>query len=76
MNVSVIVHPNAKKARIETDLLEILHVYVHEPPLEGKANRATAEALALYFRVKKSDVTLLHGMKSKQKVFTVRIQSQ
>lgn len=40
MKTSVIVHPNAKKPRIEKDLLGAIHVYVHESPLEEKANRA------------------------------------
>ncbi len=53
MKVPVIVHPNAKKPRIEKDLLDILHVYVHEPPLEGKANKAIVRSLAEHFNVKK-----------------------
>ena len=71
MKLSVVVHPNAKQPRIEKDLLETLHVYVHEPPLEGKANRAVTNALADHFHVKKSQVTLVHGVKSKIKVFEV-----
>ena len=71
MKISVIAHPNAKQARIEKDLLGTLHVYVHEPPLEGKANMAVILALAEYFHVKKSGVLLLHGAKSKIKVFEV-----
>lgn len=71
MKISVIVHPNAKKSRIEKDLLESLHVYVHEPPLEGKANKAVVEALATYFGVKKTNVLLLSGDKSKIKLFEI-----
>ncbi len=71
MKISVVVHPNAKLPRIEKDLLQTLHVYVHEPPLEGKANRAVTEALAEYFHVKKYQVTLVRGEKSKIKVFEV-----
>jgi uncharacterized protein (TIGR00251 family) len=71
MKISVIAHPNARKPRIEKDLLETLHVYVREPPLEGKANRALIESLSEYFGVPKSQVLLISGMKSKQKVFSV-----
>lgn len=71
MKISVITHPNAKQTRIEKDLLETLHVYVHEPPLEGKANAAVILALAEYFHVKKNQVTLLHGGKSKNKIFEI-----
>lgn len=72
MKLSVIVHPNSKKPRIEKDLLGELHIYVSEPPLEGKANQAVIEALAKHLSVKKSSVHLLSGAKSKQKVFFVR----
>lgn len=71
MKISVIAHPNAKQTRIEKDLLETIHVYVHEPPLEGKANVAVILALAEYFHVKKGQVTLIQGKKSKNKVFEI-----
>lgn len=71
MKVVVIVHPNAKNPRIEIDLLETMHVYVTQPPLEGKANMAVIAALADYFKVKKSSILLLSGEKSKQKAFEV-----
>lgn len=71
MKISVVVHPNAKKERIEKDLLESLHVYVNQPPLEGKANRAVISALADYFKVSKANITLISGFKSKHKLFEV-----
>lgn len=73
MKISVIVHPNAKKVRIEKDLLDNLHVYVNAPPLEGKANRATILALADYFKTAKSNIKLISGAKSKYKLFEVVI---
>lgn len=71
MKVNIIAHPNAKKPRIEKDLLGTIHVYVHEPPLEGKANNAIREALTKYFKVKKSSVMLISGEKSKNKLFEI-----
>lgn len=71
MKISAIVHPNAKRERIEKDLLDTLHVYVNQPPLEGKANRATIEALAEYFKVSKSQVNLVSGAKTKYKTFEI-----
>ena len=71
MKISVIAHPNAKRPRIEKDLLEMLHIYVHEPPLEGKANRAVIAALADYFQTKKSNISLLSGEKSKYKLLGI-----
>lgn len=71
MKVSVTVHPNAKQPRVESDLLEQLHVYVHEPPLEGQANQATVKALAHHFQVKKNQVVLISGQTSKTKLFEI-----
>lgn len=71
MKLSVITHPNSKSPRIEEDLLGQLHVYVAAPPLEGKANKAVIEALAEHFGTKKGNVILIHGEKSKNKVFEV-----
>jgi len=71
MKISIIAHPNSKKPGIEKDLLKTLHIYVSEPPLKGKANNAIREALAKYFEVRKSNVTLVSGEKSKNKVFEI-----
>ncbi len=71
MKVLVISHPNSKKPRIEKDLLETLHVYVNQPPLEGRANKAVIESLAEYFKVKRNCVRLLSGEKSKNKLFEI-----
>lgn len=71
MKIKVIVHPNSKREKIEEDLLETLHVYVNQPPLEGKANKATIEALADYFKTGKANVRLISGAKSKHKIFEV-----
>lgn len=71
MKVSAIVHPNSKRPRVEEDLLQMLHIYVNAPPLEGKANKATIEALANHFGTKKGKVTLLKGEKTKNKVFKI-----
>ena len=71
MKVSIIAHPNSRKPRIEKDLLETIHVYINEPPLEGKANRAVIEALSEYFKVKRNCVRLLSGEKTKNKLFEI-----
>lgn len=71
MKVSVIVHPNSKREGIEKDLFGDLHVYVNQPPLEGKANKATIFALAQYFNVNISQVNLILGAKTKHKIFDI-----
>ncbi len=71
MKLPVRAHPNAKTARIEKDLLGSLHVYVTRPPHEGQANKAVAESLARHFKVKRREVVLLSGEKSKNKLFEI-----
>ncbi len=46
-------------------------ISVQEPPREGKANYAVTKALAEYFNVPTSNITLLSGSTSKQKVFEI-----
>ena len=71
MKIVVIAHPNARKPRIEEDLLGTLHVYVNAPPLEGKANRAVEEALVAHFKIKKTQIEFISGHKSKNKLFEI-----
>ena len=71
MELKVIAHVNSKKSRIEKDLFGDLHIYVSQPALEGRANRAIIEALAEHLNVSKSKVTLLKGQKSKLKIFKI-----
>lgn len=67
MNIKIVVHPNAKKPRIEKDLFGALQVYVSEPPLDGRANQAVVAALAGHFQVKKYQIKITQGLKSKYK---------
>jgi uncharacterized protein YggU (UPF0235/DUF167 family) len=71
MELTITAHPNSKKPRVEKDLFGALHIYVNQPPLEGKANKAVMEALCEHLKIKKSAVKLIRGEKSKQKVFRI-----
>jgi uncharacterized protein YggU (UPF0235/DUF167 family) len=71
MKITIIAHPNSKKPRIEKDLLETLHIYVSQPPLEGKANNAIRKALADYLKINKSSLLLISGEKSTTKIFEI-----
>lgn len=73
MRISIVAYPNSKNPRIKKDLLGTLHVYVSKPPLEGKANKAVIESLAKYFNVRKSEIILISGEKSKYKIFEIFI---
>ena len=71
MKIQVIAHPNAKRPRIEKDLLGEIHVFVNEPPIDGRANNAVINVLCKYFDVKRSQIVLVSGEKSKNKVFEI-----
>ena len=72
MNVTVRVKPGSKKGPLVQPALDgSLLVYVREPAVEGKANRAVAELLAEYYGVPKSKVQMVLGYKSKIKHFEI-----
>ena len=49
-----------------------LKVYVRAPPVKGKANEAVIEVLAEFFGVKKSDIRIISGERSREKVVEIR----
>ena len=46
-------------------------VHVDAPPLGGKANKRLIEILAGYFGVKKSNITIVKGMRSREKLVEI-----
>lgn len=71
MKVIIKVKPNSSQEKIEKTENGYL-VYVKEPPVENKANQAVIKILADYFKIPKSQISILSGLKSKQKVIEVR----
>jgi len=71
MKIFVKAKPNSKKEFVEKISETNLIVAVKEPPRDGKANRAIAKALVLYFNVAPSRINLISGFSSKQKVFEI-----
>jgi uncharacterized protein YggU (UPF0235/DUF167 family) len=47
-------------------------VSVKEAPIDGKANEAIIKALAEYFATAKTNISLISGQTSKQKVFEIK----
>ena len=80
MSVDLRVHvqPRASKSEIvgwreaperENDLLPVLAVRLTAPPVEGAANRACRDFLAEAFGLRRAQVTLVAGEKSREKRF-------
>jgi len=71
MKITVKVKASAKAAKVERLSDGILSIWVKEKPHKGKANYAVREALAEYFNIPKSRVTLISGETSKTKLFEI-----
>jgi len=71
MKISVKVKPNSRESRVENLGEKRFLVAVKAPPQEGRANREVVEILATYFCVPKSQIALVGGLKSKQKIVEI-----
>jgi len=71
MKIEVCVHANSKSQRTDRTPDGIMHIYVREPAVEGKANRVVVEVLSELYKTPKSSINLIHGIKSKKKIFEI-----
>lgn len=70
--INVMVKPNSKKGPLVQPALDgSLLVYVRQPAVDGKANRAVVELLAEYFGVSKTNVQIISGITSRHKRFKI-----
>ena len=70
MKIEIKVIPNAKKKEIIKDR-DKFKVKVNSPAVEGKANKEVIETLAKFLNVKKSQVKIIKGEKSRDKLIEV-----
>jgi len=70
MRLKIKVIPNAKKNHIIEDR-GIFKVYVKTRPVNGKANQAVVKTLAEFFKVKKGNVKIITGLKSREKIIEI-----
>lgn len=71
MKITVLAKTKKKENKVVKIDDTTFKVYVKEAPEEGKANNAIIKLLAEYFSVPKSNIQLLLGETSKQKVFVI-----
>ena len=71
MKIFVKVRPNANEEKIEKISETNFVVAVKQPPVQGKANRAVINALAVYFDIPKSQIRLALGATGKNKIFEI-----
>jgi uncharacterized protein (TIGR00251 family) len=68
--LSVKVIPNAKKNEIAQEG-DRLKVRIKAPASKGKANKVLIKLLADFFNVKKGDVRIVRGLKSRDKIIEI-----
>jgi uncharacterized protein (TIGR00251 family) len=72
MKISVKVKPNARQEKIERINESHFLIRVKEKPQEGKANKAVIKVLSEYFGVPQSQIVLLKGQSSREKIFEIK----
>ena len=73
VHLKVIVIPKSSKNEVVGTYGDSLKVKVNTAPEKGKANVAVIEVLASYFNIKKSQIILVSGATSRNKVFQLDI---
>jgi uncharacterized protein YggU (UPF0235/DUF167 family) len=83
MKILVKAKPFSKEERVEKipqegfdfldDKMDMYKVWIKEIPEDGKANEAVIKALAKYFDTAKSNIELIKGATSSEKVFNINI---
>ncbi|MEO0069090.1 MAG: DUF167 domain-containing protein [candidate division WOR-3 bacterium] len=71
MKILVKVKPNARENRVEEIDKNQLLVRVKAPAKQNKANAELIETLSEYFKVPKSQITILAGLKSNKKLIKI-----
>jgi len=71
MKINVKAKPGVKEEKIEQIDEGSFIISVKELPVQGRANAAIARVLANYFKVPVSQIKLISGFSSKQKVFEI-----
>ncbi len=71
MKITIRVKPNSKENQIEEIGPNQFAVKVKAPPKENRANQEVIEVLSKYFQVPKSRISILSGLKSKQKMVEI-----
>lgn len=71
MKFEIKVIPHAHKEMIKKEG-GVLKIYLCAPAVEGKANKVLMELLARHFEVRKQDIEIVRGLKSRNKTVQFR----
>lgn len=71
MKITTTIHPNSKKPQVVKNKAGKLDIYVNKPAIDNKANEAAIKLLAKHLEIRQSEIILIKGQKSKEKLFQV-----
>ena len=71
MKIELRVKTRAKIEKVVLAPSGIYEISLNVPPVEGQANARVIELLAAFFKVSKSSIRILRGLKSKSKLVEV-----
>lgn len=71
MKLSIRVIPNSKQEKVIQESNR-LKVYVKALATEGKANKSLIELLSKHFNTKKSNISIVSGLKSRNKIIEIK----
>jgi len=71
MKVSVLVKLSSKKNQIQPSIDGCLNVFVTAKPKNGEANRAIIKLLADYYDLPKSQIKIISGLTSRNKIIEI-----
>lgn len=72
MRITVVAHPKSSIEKIENKDEHNFELYFSVPPEKGKANHKVVEMLSDYFKIPKSSINLVSGVKSRIKIFEIQ----
>ena len=71
MRISAKIIPNSKQAEVIKLSNSTYRIKVNAPSKQNKANNQLIEIIAKYFKVSKSEVEIIHGQKSRNKLIEI-----
>jgi uncharacterized protein (TIGR00251 family) len=71
MDISVSIVPNSKKSSIVKISERSYKIKVDAPASKNKANKRLIEILAEHFKVSKSSISIIKGLKSRNKIVRI-----
>lgn len=73
MQLKVRVRPGAKQNRLGEKMADgTIKISLTAPPTEGRANQTLIEFLSRHFRVAKSQIKIIRGLKNKNKIVEIQ----